>query len=291
MNELLRRGVWIRKPGAPPLDSLRSRERRHGTDAPRLRDGVARRARGGRGLGRWSTRSSPTSTEIWSRSNARSSLIDRRRRRRVLGRHRRLRPESERVRARCCATRSSHAVLGNHDLAAVENFGVEYFNDAARAAIGWTQRVLDEASRAVAQRASVRTALSGVSAGARRAGQLFRIHPRQSAPPRAPSNAPTPRSSSSATRISREYWVRERRRHDRPQAHAARRRAANSSRRSATSSTSAASDSRAISTRRFVRALRFRRAQRASGCATNIRSTRCRRRCARPSSRLISSTA
>ncbi len=45
------------------------------------------------------------------------------------------------------AARSSHAVLGNHDLAAVENFGVEHFNRAARTAIGWTQHVLDEASR------------------------------------------------------------------------------------------------------------------------------------------------
>lgn len=45
------------------------------------------------------------------------------------------------------ATRSSHAVLGNHDLAAVENFGVEHFNRAARTAIGWTQSVLDESSR------------------------------------------------------------------------------------------------------------------------------------------------
>lgn len=45
------------------------------------------------------------------------------------------------------ATRSSHAVLGNHDLAAVENFGVENFNRAARTAMGWTQHVLDEASR------------------------------------------------------------------------------------------------------------------------------------------------
>ncbi len=44
--------------------------------------------------------------------------------------------------------RSRHAVLGNHDLAAVENFGVESFNYAARAAIGWTQEMLDEASRA-----------------------------------------------------------------------------------------------------------------------------------------------
>jgi predicted phosphodiesterase len=45
------------------------------------------------------------------------------------------------------AARSSHAVLGNHDLAAAENFGVEHFNRAARTAIGWTQQVLDEASR------------------------------------------------------------------------------------------------------------------------------------------------
>lgn len=44
--------------------------------------------------------------------------------------------------------RCRHAVLGNHDLAAVENFGVENFNHAARAAIAWTQSVLDEPSRA-----------------------------------------------------------------------------------------------------------------------------------------------
>lgn len=43
--------------------------------------------------------------------------------------------------------RCQHAVLGNHDLAATENFGVENFNNAARAAIAWTQRVLDQASR------------------------------------------------------------------------------------------------------------------------------------------------
>jgi predicted phosphodiesterase len=43
--------------------------------------------------------------------------------------------------------RCAHAVLGNHDLAAVENYGVEYFNDAAREAIAWTQSVLNEESR------------------------------------------------------------------------------------------------------------------------------------------------
>jgi diadenosine tetraphosphatase ApaH/serine/threonine PP2A family protein phosphatase len=43
--------------------------------------------------------------------------------------------------------RCAHAVLGNHDLAATENFGVEYFNEMAREAIAWTQRVLDEPSR------------------------------------------------------------------------------------------------------------------------------------------------
>lgn len=40
--------------------------------------------------------------------------------------------------------RATHAVLGNHDLAAVENFGVENFNPAARTAIGWTQGVLED---------------------------------------------------------------------------------------------------------------------------------------------------
>lgn len=44
--------------------------------------------------------------------------------------------------------RVKHAVLGNHDLAALENFGVEYFNDAARSAIAWTQTVLSPESRA-----------------------------------------------------------------------------------------------------------------------------------------------
>jgi diadenosine tetraphosphatase ApaH/serine/threonine PP2A family protein phosphatase len=44
--------------------------------------------------------------------------------------------------------RARHAVLGNHDLAALENYGTEFFNDAARAAIEWTQTVLDQESRA-----------------------------------------------------------------------------------------------------------------------------------------------
>jgi predicted phosphodiesterase len=43
--------------------------------------------------------------------------------------------------------RAAHSVLGNHDLAAIEGFGVEYFNDAARAAIAWTRGVLDEENR------------------------------------------------------------------------------------------------------------------------------------------------
>jgi diadenosine tetraphosphatase ApaH/serine/threonine PP2A family protein phosphatase len=44
--------------------------------------------------------------------------------------------------------RAKHAVLGNHDLAALENFGTEFFNDAARAAIEWTQTVLADDCRA-----------------------------------------------------------------------------------------------------------------------------------------------
>lgn len=33
-------------------------------------------------------------------------------------------------------------VLGNHDVAAIDNFGIDYMNPAAREAILWTQRVL-----------------------------------------------------------------------------------------------------------------------------------------------------
>ena len=43
----------------------------------------------------------------------------------------------ERIRARATAT-----VLGNHDVAAVDNFGLAYFNPAAREAMKWTQSVL-----------------------------------------------------------------------------------------------------------------------------------------------------
>jgi predicted phosphodiesterase len=39
--------------------------------------------------------------------------------------------------------RAAEVVLGNHDVAAVDNFGVEYFNPAARTAIEWTQKVID----------------------------------------------------------------------------------------------------------------------------------------------------
>jgi predicted phosphodiesterase len=42
--------------------------------------------------------------------------------------------------------RAAETVLGNHDVAAVDNFGVEYFNAAARRAIEWTQTVIDEES-------------------------------------------------------------------------------------------------------------------------------------------------
>ena len=40
--------------------------------------------------------------------------------------------------------RSYATVLGNHDVAAIDNFGIEYFNPAARAAIEWTQTVIND---------------------------------------------------------------------------------------------------------------------------------------------------
>jgi diadenosine tetraphosphatase ApaH/serine/threonine PP2A family protein phosphatase len=38
--------------------------------------------------------------------------------------------------------RASSAILGNHDVAAIESFGLDYFNEAAREALEWTQGVL-----------------------------------------------------------------------------------------------------------------------------------------------------
>jgi diadenosine tetraphosphatase ApaH/serine/threonine PP2A family protein phosphatase len=38
-------------------------------------------------------------------------------------------------------------VLGNHDVAAIDNFGLNYFNPAAREAMRWTQRVISAASK------------------------------------------------------------------------------------------------------------------------------------------------
>src|SRR5664279_3038376 len=43
----------------------------------------------------------------------------------------------EMIRSRATAT-----VLGNHDVAAIDNFGLSYFNPTAREAIRWTQAVL-----------------------------------------------------------------------------------------------------------------------------------------------------
>ncbi len=43
----------------------------------------------------------------------------------------------EKIRLRATAT-----VLGNHDVAAIDNFGLAYFNPAAREAMKWTQSVL-----------------------------------------------------------------------------------------------------------------------------------------------------
>jgi diadenosine tetraphosphatase ApaH/serine/threonine PP2A family protein phosphatase len=43
--------------------------------------------------------------------------------------------------------RAEASVLGNHDLAAIDNFGVEYFNDVAKAAMAWTQDHIEPENR------------------------------------------------------------------------------------------------------------------------------------------------
>jgi diadenosine tetraphosphatase ApaH/serine/threonine PP2A family protein phosphatase len=47
----------------------------------------------------------------------------------------------DRIKRRALAT-----VLGNHDVAAIDNFGLQYFNPAARDAMRWTQRVISPES-------------------------------------------------------------------------------------------------------------------------------------------------
>jgi diadenosine tetraphosphatase ApaH/serine/threonine PP2A family protein phosphatase len=44
--------------------------------------------------------------------------------------------------------RATATVLGNHDVAAIDNFGLQYFNPAAREAMKWTQRVISPESTA-----------------------------------------------------------------------------------------------------------------------------------------------
>ena len=43
-------------------------------------------------------------------------------------------------------TIATATVLGNHDVAAIDNFGLQYFNPAAREAMKWTQRVISPES-------------------------------------------------------------------------------------------------------------------------------------------------
>ena len=96
--------------------------------------------------------------------------------------------------------RCRHAVLGNHDLAAVENFGVESFNHAARTAIGWTQEMLDETSRAWLNSLPYELRLPEFLARARCPRELLRIHPRQGCGALGRSTEPMRASSSSDIR-------------------------------------------------------------------------------------------
>ncbi len=43
--------------------------------------------------------------------------------------------------------RATSTVLGNHDVAVIDGFGIEYFNPAARKAMEWTQTVISEENR------------------------------------------------------------------------------------------------------------------------------------------------
>ncbi len=75
--------------------------------------------------------------------------------------------------------RGGVTVMGNHDLAAIENFGVEWFNSAAQEAIKWTQGVLSPENSKWLGNARLRASRRRLSARARRpASGLFRVHRR-----------------------------------------------------------------------------------------------------------------
>ena len=86
-----------------------------------------------------STQSSPTFTVTSNRSSARSAWSNADDELLCLGDMVGYGPNPNEC-VRLLRDRTTHAVLGNHDLAALENFGTEYFNEAARAAIAWTQK-------------------------------------------------------------------------------------------------------------------------------------------------------
>ena len=143
----------------------------------------------------------------------------------VLGRHRRLRSQSQRMRRAAARSACTHAVLGNHDFAALENFGVEYFNDAARDS---DRLDAERARRTQAARGSTHFPTSCAIPdfllvhGAPVNYFEYILDKRTAAAAFARTDAPL--VFIGHTHIA-EYWVRRARRRRRPQAHAARRRA------------------------------------------------------------------
>ncbi len=74
----------------------------------------------------------------------------------------------EMIRARATAT-----VLGNHDVAAIDSFGLSYFNPTAREAMRWTQTVLTPEKHYLAQFAGLRVSHARLFARARCARYLL----------------------------------------------------------------------------------------------------------------------
>ena len=138
---------------------LRPRERRHGADArapSRTRCARSSRARCRRERAVTAIAAIPTFTATSSRSQRAFALIEPDDVVLCLGDIVGYGPNPNEC-VQMIRERAKHAVLGNHDLAALDNFGVEYFNDAGARGDRVDAKRADAGEPRVAQRAAVRT--------------------------------------------------------------------------------------------------------------------------------------
>ena len=288
MDELLATGVFGFANRVRRRSTLHPRERRHRTDARAFGDALRSVLCARLPSERCGTRSSRTSTGTSKSLERALSTISRRGRSTLcLGDVVGYGPNPNECVAAIARARPARG-LGNHDLAAVENFGVE--STSTRGARG---------DRLDARACSTQTSRAWLNSlpYELRLPEFLLVHGApvnyfeyilDKARPRAHSTGPTRRIVFVGHTHIAEYWARDA---DGTIGHKHMQQGGelSSTRRSGTSSTSAASVNRAISIRRPASSATIRRRRASSGFATIIRLPRCSARCAPPAFRRISS--